>query len=487
MKKLKFISALALVMGLAACDNYELPNPPGQTYPEPDGYFENSGLVMDPVASTLNLTEANEANQFVTVATIKELIDFPASEGYVLEIDMQVGNDDAFSKSVVVNTVIDGDNVTVNPDILNGAIQSVMTKQPGTYDVPVRFAAYAALGSTRMRLGGVDATYCPETLNVVTLDPTKVMEQSYYLVPCDAAGNPDWSKAVAMLNTAGSGVSVYDNPEFALKFDVAEGASYYAKIASASAYEAKDASMLLGGNAAEGGMSGKLGEYGAFEIPVSGSVLLTVNVESDLYTVSYAFEVLYPFSGSVKVENLMCLYTDNYINYTGVTAINQQWDIYTTPDKTGVRYYQSDATEAVVSEDGLSQSGDIATSGTRLRAPYKGNSLYWVDVNLVLQTYSLTAIREIAVIGDGNGWDTATAVQLTPSKDFRTWTAEGVVIGSEFKLCCNGGWDINFGAGTDNGGGSYTIVMNGGNLPSTPGTYNVTVDFSSKPYTLTIQ
>lgn len=34
-------------MVMASCDNFDLPNPPGQTNPEPDGIFENSGLVLE--------------------------------------------------------------------------------------------------------------------------------------------------------------------------------------------------------------------------------------------------------------------------------------------------------------------------------------------------------------------------------------------------------------------------------------------------------
>ena len=142
MKTIKFLSALALTLGLAACENYDLPNPPGQTNPAPDGYFQNSGLVLTPADQDINLVSANEANIFPTVATIDELTDFPGNE-YSLEIDMQVGADANFSKYSTIATVIENEqNVTVNPDIFNGAIQEMLTREPGIYQVPVRFAAY---------------------------------------------------------------------------------------------------------------------------------------------------------------------------------------------------------------------------------------------------------------------------------------------------------------------------------------------------------
>lgn len=490
MKTIKFLSALALTLGLVACENYDLPNPPGQTNPEPDGYFQNSGLVLTPADQDINLVAANEANIFPTVATIDELIDFPGNE-YSLEIDMQVGADAAFSKYTTIATIIENEHdVTVNPDIFNGAIQAMMTREPGIYQVPVRFAAYAVLGTTRMRLGGVDATYGNETLTVQTLDAEKVIENAYYVVPCSASGTPNLAAAMKMNNTAGEGVSAYDNPEFALKFDVAEGSDYYFMIAPQSAITANSTEGLFGCLGSDDNLSGKLGtSYGAGLIPINGAVFLTINMEQDSYTLSYAFEMLYPLSGSVKIENTMCLYTDNYINYTGVTAINRQWTLYTQPDKTGVIFYENPDVEPEVSDDSLNQSGSMTTAaGSKLSAPYKGNILYYCDVNLVQQTYSISGITSISVIGDPD-WDLETAPQLTPSKDLRTWTGTDIQIGTEFKLNCNGAWDIDFGGeAVENTMGNkvYNVYYKGSNLPCEAGKYDVTVDFSAKPYTVTL-
>ena len=46
MKKIKIFSTIALSLALASCDNFELPNPPAQSNPDPgvEGVFENSGL-----------------------------------------------------------------------------------------------------------------------------------------------------------------------------------------------------------------------------------------------------------------------------------------------------------------------------------------------------------------------------------------------------------------------------------------------------------
>lgn len=475
---------------MVACENYDLPNPPGQTNTDPAGYFENSGLVMVPVENAINLVEANEQNQFVTLATISELVNFP--EGYDLEIDLQLGSDDSFSRSTTLATTIDDKKVTINPDILNGAVQEVLTKAPGTYDLAARFAAYASRGTTRMRLGGVDATYCPEILSIRTLDAAKVLEDIYYLVPCNASGVPQMAQAKKMNNTAGDGVSAYDNPEFALQFDVPAGSDYRFVIAPQSAVTAGNTTGVLGCNAAEGGMSGKLGEsYEAGTVPVNGSVLLTINVEQDSYTLSYAFEALWPFSGTIKADKVMKLYTNNYINYTGVTAINNQWILAAQPDKNGdVVFRQNPETEAEISENGLTMTGSLLqdASAPQIKTPVRGNTLYWVDVNLVQLTYSLSALQTISVIGAHNDWTLETAPKLTPAKDLRTWTISDVELGGEFKFNCNGAWDFDFG-GTDGANNvantTYELAFKGSNMTIEAGKYDITLDFSAYPYMAT--
>lgn len=489
MKTIKIFSVLALTLAMASCDNFDLPNPPGQSNTDPDGYFENSGLVLNPVSSELNLPQANADNKYVTVANIGDLKDFPAA--YTLSIDMEVGSNANFSKTTTVGTVIEGDAVTVNPDMMNGAIQTVLTKKPGTYDTNVRFIAYAERGNTRMRLGGIDAFYGTGVLKTVTMPADKVIEDSYYIVPCSAEGTPDFDGAIEMGNTAGAGHSGYDAPEFAIKVTSPED-GYYFKIAPASAMAGKDASQLFGCNAAADGLSGKLSTgYGAGHVTLTGDVLITVNMEQDSYTINYAFEVLYPYSGATSAAKLMLLYTTNYINYSGVAAINNQWFLGTTADKKQEPLFNMD-TEVTpeLSEDGLTQSGSLSTtSKMNITTPVAGNHLYWVDVNLVQLSYSLTAINTLSIIGAANDWKHETSVDLTPSKDFKTWTATDVHMGPEFKIAANKAWEIDFGgvALSDTEGQKvYNVTMKGGNLEVPEGNYDVVLNFTVQPYVLTL-
>lgn len=500
MKNIKFISALALAMALVSCENYDLPNPAGQTNPEPDGFFEGSGLVLTSADANINLVEANQNNKDVTVANITELVNFPSD--YSLRVDMEVAGDADYSNVTTISTTLVGDSlVTVNPDVLNGAIQKSITKKPGTYDVYARYVAYAVRENTVMRLGGLTATYCPSAYSIRTLDAAKVLEDSYYLVPCDAAGNPQLAKAMVMTNTL-SGVSVYDNPEFAVKFDVTEEeatAGYKWKVLPASSVEAGILDGALGCNpSADSELTGKLGEsYGPGVINLLGSVQVIVNVETDSYSANYAFEVLYPLSSSTlsKPQNALLLYTEDYINYSGVTVLNGAWFICGQPDFNGdVCFQQDGSVEPVDSEDGLTRSGSLASGegSVNLKTPVSKNHLYWAEVNLVQLTYSISCLNTLSVIGSGNGWNLETATALTPSKDLKVWTAKDVVIGDEFKINANGAWTISFsGTQLEDATGKQVYKVNkqdgGDNLKATAGTYDVTVDFSAWPYTVTLE
>ena len=135
-------------------------------------------------------------------------------------------------------------------------------------------------------------------------------------------------------------------------------------------------------------------------------------------------------------------------------------------------------------------TGDLvqSTEASQIRTPVKGNTLYWADVNLVQQTYSITAIQSISIIGNHNGWTLETAPALTAAKDLRTWTINDVELDGEFEFNCNGAWDLDFGGadGSENvANKTYRLALKGGNMTIEKGKYDVVLDFSSFPYIAT--
>lgn len=507
MKKIKFISAIALTLALASCEDFDLPNPPGQTNPEP-AVFENSGINLAQGDANINLVQFNEANEDVNVANVTELVNFPAD--YTLSVDMEVAGNQNFDNSAVITTTLVDNAVMVNPDILNGAIQKAMTKAPGTYEVYARYIAYAVRDNTRVRLGGLDAYFAPDAkYTVTTLNPATVLEDAYYLVPCDAAGTPVFAKAIKMSNTV-AGSSTYDNPEFAIKINVeeAEAASdtgYLWRLAAQSVVTAANAAETLGCNPAdESALNGLLGaSYPAGSIKLTGPVLVTVNVETRAYSINYALENLWPLSGSTlnNAGSAMMLYTNDYITYNGVSFLNKKFIIAGQPNKAGSVVFRPSEEEPVLSEDTYTLSGTMvnAPSGTeQFDTPVldgttsKTAGLFWMNVNVVTNTYEVTYLQTLSVIGNANGWDLATAIPLTASKDYKTWTATDVEIDGDFKINANGAWAVGF-SGTKVSDAMNELVYNvdkqdgGANLEAPQGKYDVTVDFSVKPYIVTLK
>jgi hypothetical protein len=489
MKSIKFISALTLVLALASCDDFELPNPDGQTNVDQVA-FQTSNLAFEQGESTVNLKTANQENVFVTVADITKLEDFP--EDYTLAVNMEVGNDDSFSKVTTVGTTIDGTAVTVNPDSFNGAIQSSISKKPGVYtDVPVRLVAYAQNGNTSVRLGGADYSYATYHYNVTTLDPETVIEDRYYILTSADGQSWDFSKALELSNTAGSSVSPYDNPQFAQKFNVSESGVYFA-ILPESAYTAKDMSLGYGCRASSN-MAGKLVEFAnnAGFIDIAGPVLVTINAETKAYTVGYALDALYAFTTASDAYSLR---TNDYINYAGAAVLTTVIRIGQAADSQGILYKEVEGSRVTESEGIF--SGELTLGeGSDIKSDIKGKQLYWLEVNLPAMTYNVRALQTLSVIGDGNGWDLETAAQLTASKDKKTWTATGVNIGSMFKINANGNWDFSFGSDAaattgSNGELVYTIdvASGGGNINvAEPGVYDVEVNVGVYPMTVTLK
>lgn len=106
---------------MVSCSD-DLPDPPAHGYPDTGLVFEDANLKVSQDASEFNLKTLNEQNVFADVAHIDELVNFPAE--YNLVVYAQVAGDANFSNAEQIETTVDADNkITINPDMLNGAIQ----------------------------------------------------------------------------------------------------------------------------------------------------------------------------------------------------------------------------------------------------------------------------------------------------------------------------------------------------------------------------
>lgn len=505
MKKLALICGVALSLGFWSCDD-ELPNPPAQAYPQVP-VFTGADLALSQAnygtPNALNLNEYAAAGEMVPVLDITKLENFP--DQYDLSIPMEVGSDEAFTKTATVETTITDNVVYVTAGQLTDAIRQLITKSPEELTINARFPAYAVNGSgvdaATMRLGGEDVYYYTGQYAVLPYQ-TYTVENAYYLVGNFC--NWDVKKGLLMSRAVTEG-DVYDNPTFTVKFDVTAeqaAAGYEYKVVPASAVTAGTWDGAFGfqpttsidddGNTVEE-MNGNMldspeEKTQAGVIRTEGPYLLTINVEAMTYELNFAIDYLYvPGNGSSTYDfnKVPRLTTGDYINYQGAATLFRQFWFTAQPSIDGINYKQAEGTEPTVS--GLTTSGQLeitdATTGTRMTMATKG--LYWMNVNLVSLRYSAVHLETVSLVGNFNGWKEKEAVKLSPSSDFMTWTGT-VDLDGEFKVNTNSSWDIDFGSTENAIGTPNKLDFKGGNINVAAGTYDVTVSFATLPYTITL-
>lgn len=484
MKKIAFLSALALCLGFTSCDNYEEPNPPAQSNPQ-ETVLEANGLAFSQGADAadgqvISLAQYNDEGKQIEVAKVAFNQDFPAS--YDLKVVMEVAKDNTFGRVAQIPAVVNGNSVTVSPDDLQGGFVSVIGKNPAQATLYGRFVAYAVKGDEQVRLGGTaDFTYGPLEYKVIPFPSNVVIEEAYYLIGTAC----DWTMTNAIKFNHGEG-SPYDNPVFTLSVDITAdqaAAGWWWKIVPESTFvtgnwaDGPNSQFGVeenGDNSLEGMLMAKTETFepGAGCIVDAGQYLLTINMLDGTYEFTDFVPFLYTpgDSNGWNQTASQLLFTSDGAQYHGFVYLTGGFKFTNAPDWAHINYGDG-GEEGVLSNDGGAGNLSVDAAG-----------LYYATVNTAALTYSLTQVTTFGVIGDAtpNGWDASTA--LTPSEDFLTWTGEIDFSGSgEFKFRANDAWDINL------GGDLSDLTQDGANI-ATPGagTYVVTLMFNELPYSATI-
>lgn len=487
MKKFAFLSIFALGLGMVSCDDFDYPNPPGQSNPQ-EPVFEAAYLNMASTAgtSTIDLIAANNSDKLVPLAEVVSADSLP--EGYQLSFVGQMASSDAFTGAVDFATVVDGNQIYANPDILDAAYHEALgTIDPNAKNVNIRYKAYASNGSSTLRLGGSDVYFCPMTATMKPFAPGFVVEEEYYLIGTCTDGRIDASKAIKMNN---SGKSPYDDPNFSVVVDITAdqaAAGYQWAVVPASTLAAGSGVVMAPTDeelAAE--EKGYLMDYtttGTWAvINASNTHLIQVNVRADE-------DGFYNYSAQLAIQNLYTpggangwnqgasqkLFTSNYTDYQGYVHVDGEFKFTSAPDWSHTNF--GFASAGVLTTDGSAGNINVNQNDEPLT-----NGLYWCTANITALTYTATAINSIGLIGDATegGWDADT--DMTPSADFLTWTVTTTLKEGTFKFRANDGWDINL------GGSLLDITPGADNIPApTTGKVTITLDLSSIPYTATVK
>lgn len=487
MKKFAILSKMALCgialsLGMTACDD-ELPNPAPAEHPELPVFDATSLVLAQQYADgqDLNLQTLADAGEKATIATIAEITDFP--ETFTLKFAVDLSGTADFADFTTFDATVDGDDITVPASTINDAIREVITKDPSQLTVYTRFAAYAVNGASTMRIGGADKYYAHYAYVVTPFTPENPIEGDWYLVTKPANGTFVASAAKAFSKAVAG--SQYDNGVFTVKIDAEAGDEFMVLPASA----------LEKGQDAWYGVAPSEDEYtkgvlvlGAapYKFTSPSPYTIKIDVQSMTYTVSLAFEELWVMTqvpGLTKFDKALHLFTNDFVKYTGTVRLVNKWYLAAQPSTDGFFFTLGENGEQTTLEGStittgtLEQVTDYNTGNMNL-----ANGLYYIEANLGAMTFKASLVQNICLIGEFNGWNTATAVELTQASSKTKFTLKDQVMpAGEYKFCVDHDWALSY------GGAVNDIQQNAGDLTiEEAGTYDFELDFSKQPNTLKV-
>lgn len=474
MKKLGFLFSAALIMGLASCDD-ETTLGVMQTNPQLpviEAQSINVSISGPLAAGAVDLAQYKETGLIpaISITNIDELSE-KLGETATAAFTMQVSAAEDFSDAVDIELKATGNGSFAAPmEEWDNAFRGLLGKAPFAKPNYVRFLAYVNVGNQHSRVGSDNTYYGQHSVTVTPVDLNIVIEDRYYLV--GTANGWDLATAIPFSH---SDKSVYDDPVFTLSIDItgdqAEGGWWW-KIVPASSFDAQSWDGLYGtltdGDTATGGVLYANGQAGQLKTP--GQQLFTIDMLNCTYSVTNAVEALWSpgQANDWKPGDSSKLLTNDFVNYTGFLPITGEFLLTPAPNWDN---------KYALGEGGEGTLGFNASSN--LPMPAEGAGLYWMVVNLGNLTYNTTKIESIGMIGGFNGWGADEF--LTPSEDWLTWTGTLTLTeASEWKFRCNSDWAINMGGSFDD------LSQDGSNLSTEAGTYTVTLDLSTRPYTVTL-
>lgn len=487
----KYIIALAAIaaIGMTACDEYTLPNPPAQSNPD-ETVFVNSDLkVTNLVTSTIDLPALNAAGKSAELLSVT-VSNFP--ESYNLQFEAEFSATEKFDPEVSYTCSYSDGMVTIPVVYLQNAFNSLISKDTQAKPMYARISAYAVNGTTKVRLNE-PGEYCFNgTYTIKPEAPSYVIEEAYYLVGNFC--NWDIKKGIAFTHApkgipfTPSTIGVYDAPEFSVLVTVSnelaatvEGlqwkivpASGYAENSWAGAYGAPD--MVLDTPATL--VPAPEAETEAGQLNGAGTYRINVNMETLECEVTYCNYLWVPSASTSLTDfaKMRPIASSGATEYKGALALKGDFSFAAQAAAEGT-FYTVSGTPSVADNGTVSGMMDMSTSANGAMMNVANAGLYLVKANIATMEWSATPLPVISAIGGFNGWNTGTAPDLKPNADYTVWTlSNAAMTAGEFKFCVNHDWAISFGGSFDN------IVENGGNLNlEEDGTYDIILHFDTLP------
>lgn len=448
MKKINIIYSVLLALALTACDDdhglgIEQVNPQ-----LPVVSVNSVAVTLSEAYNSLINLEAN-VNNMIDIATCQLADSVPADTKAILHLLVSKNEDLSGAQEFTL------ENGQVSGQALEDAIVEFYNVTPEEVHPWMAIAAYLQDGKTLSRVGGANHYFDKKQVNVLPVDVKYDVAAGYTLV------------GTASVPFEHGEQHQYIDPNFTVIFDVTAeqaAAGYKWQIAPGNPATTTDEAQCYGPG--DGGKL-ELGKVGVITSP--GKYRIAANMLEKTYSLTFAFEILYtPGTGNGwNQEASMKLYTDNYADYFGFTI--------TGADTEAEGKFKLCATTNWDINWGL--NNDVLTPGGADIVTQPAG-LWWVKANLNALTCQLIHVETIGIIGLNGDWDND--IEMTPSADKMKWTATMTANGdTDFKFRVNHGWDANLGGSAEN------LIYNAGNIGIGAGTYEVTLDISSVPYTCT--
>lgn len=499
MKALKYMSVLALAVGMAACSQYEEPNPTIPVTPQ-EKIINAAGVEMTPsqyvepqdtALATIDLASYTKLGFNVQMANVKiDTNEFPASYTFVPK--MWLASDADFTKQVNVPCTLANGVVTATPADLQAAFEQLFGRKKDAQDVWVRYAGYAQNANVSdLRINGSDYWYATTNFKLAPVPPSFVVEDAYYLL-----GTVNGWAVNTAIKLTHSGKDVYDDPNFYGVFDITEAQAvdgWWWKIVPQSTYETgnwsdkPDSAFGVeenGDTALSGKLVGKTADKdpGAGCIKQAGKYLFHINLE----TLTYEFTPAY---NSIDVtgnptwnpENplgvLQSALSDanefTYVSYEGFAYVDGEFK-FTTGGSWSTNWGKGQ------------NAGTLIFNGSTNFGGFK-TGIHYMKVSPSALTYEvgekvITSWGMIGSFKESASWSKEVTMVSTDNKVWKTPVKVTLAEGDEFKFRANDSWDV-----TDIGAAGSTeyLKVKGDNIKVTKaGSYTVVLDMSKAPYSV---
>ena len=482
MKKLGLYTMALLSVGLVGCNqDFDTEFVP-QTNPQESLLQMSDVSVAASSTSTINLADyINEdegTDKLIPIGTVsvKEGA-LPANT--ILKAEVEFSKSPDFDDSVVLDAnSLDGTSeITVQASTLQDAYFNNITRNPATTELYTRTVLYTVTGGTsEAMIGEPDNNFFAErSVKFTPLNKVHI-DVAYYYV----GATNGWSDSDKTYKLSNGGDDPYENPVFTCTVPApfnedGTRAENWFKIAPEAAYTSGNFwGGLVGvkdnGDSSTSGTLVGPGDVGAFYQPASDGALyyrISINMMEMTYTITplnfgeYLWEAGVNNNWGTEAQPLYC--SDGNGTYVGFFyAMDADWSGGKGAFKFQKEFNNWDVNYGYGSGDDA--SGTLGGDNFMVEPGF-----YRAEIDLVANTYKLTKITTVGIVGpaQAGGWSDDT--DMTYNKETGAWEATLDLAADELKFRANDGWDINWG-----GESTDALTQGGPNLKvATAGKYFV--------------